>query len=71
MQIAGRVQQKPVHELLKIEPGIGFCRLPEPSPGGMFVDLEGDPFAGDLEAGGGHQYLFGFVTENGTSGFRP
>jgi predicted RecB family nuclease len=69
VQIAGRVQQKPVHELLKIEPDIGFCRLPEPSPGDMFVDLEGDPFAGDLEACGGHQYLFGFVTENGASGF--
>jgi len=36
----------------------------------MFVDLEGDPFAGDLEAGGGHQYLFGFVTENGASGYQ-
>jgi hypothetical protein len=42
-------------------------RLPEPSPGDMFVDLEGDPFAGDLETGGGHQYLFGFVTGNGVS----
>jgi predicted RecB family nuclease len=68
VQIAGRVQQKPVHELLKIEPDIGFCRLPEPSPGDMFVDLEGDPFAGDLENGGGHQYLFGFFTENDASG---
>ena len=65
VQIAGRVQQKPVHELLKIEPDIGFCRLPEPCPGDMFVDLEGDPFAGDLDTGGGHQYLFGFVTGNG------
>jgi uncharacterized protein len=72
IQIAGCVQQRPVHELLKIEPDTGFCRLPEPSPGDMFVDLEGDPFAGDLENGGGHQYLFGFVSENyaGGSGYQ-
>jgi predicted RecB family nuclease len=70
VQIAGRVKRKPVHELLKIEPDIGFCRLPEPSPGDMFVDLEGDPFAGDLEIGGGHQYLFGFVTARHGNGFQ-
>jgi predicted RecB family nuclease len=70
VQIAGRVQRRPVHELLKIEPDIGFCRLPEPSPGDMFVDLEGDPFAGDLEIGGGHQYLFGFVTARDANGFQ-
>jgi predicted RecB family nuclease len=64
VQIAGRVQQKPVHELLELEPDTGFCRLPEPCRGDIFVDLEGDPFAGDLETGGGHQYLFGFVTRN-------
>jgi len=28
VQIAGRVQQKPVHELLKIEPDIGFAAFP-------------------------------------------
>jgi uncharacterized protein len=68
VQIAGRVEQKLIHELLKVEADIGFCRLPEPSPGDIFVDLEGDPFAGDLEDGGGHQYLFGFFTENDASG---
>jgi hypothetical protein len=53
VQVAGRSQEKLVHELLKIEPDTGFCRLPEPNSGDMFVDLEGDPFAGDLEASGG------------------
>ena len=47
--------------LLPVVEATGFCKLPEPSPGDVFVDLEGDPFAGDLEAGVGQQYLFGFV----------
>ena len=36
----------------------GLCRLPEPSPGDMFLDLEGDPYAVE----GGREYLFGVVT---------
>src|SRR5262249_9431943 len=36
----------------------GFSKLPAPSRGDLFVDLEGDPFAGQ----GGHQYLFGFAS---------
>ncbi len=58
VQVAGRTCHKPVHELLEVAEGMGFSRLPEPSRLDMFVDLEGDPFAGD----GGQQYLFGFVT---------
>jgi len=62
VQADGRTQGKPVHETLSpIVEGTGFFKLPEPTPGDVFVDLEGDPFAGDLETGGGHQYLFGFV----------
>jgi predicted RecB family nuclease len=37
----------------------GLCRLPEPSPGDVFLDLEGDPYATE----GGREYLFGVVTE--------
>ena len=37
---------------------VGLARLPEPSPGDVFLDLEGDALAGD----GGHEYLFGLVT---------
>jgi predicted RecB family nuclease len=70
VQTAGRVQKKLVHELLEIEPGTGFCRLPEPSLGDMFVDLEGDPYAGDWETGGGHQYLFGLATRDPARGLR-
>lgn len=62
VQVEGRRQNKAVHELLEEAPAMGFCRLPEPSPGDMFVDLEGDPFAGDVDAGGGQEYLFGYAS---------
>jgi predicted RecB family nuclease len=39
----------------------GLCRLPAPSPGDVFLDLEGDPYAVD----GGREYLFGLVTAEG------
>jgi uncharacterized protein len=44
-----------------IEPEKGLCRLPQPSPGDLFLDLEGDPFAGK----NGREYLFGLVSLNG------
>jgi uncharacterized protein len=37
---------------------LGLARLPEPSHGDVFLDLEGDPFI----EGGGREYLFGWVT---------
>jgi len=61
VQVEGRIQRKLLHELLDVTPDMGFGRLPEPSPADMFVDLEGDPFAGDPDVGGGQEYLFGFV----------
>lgn len=57
VQVDGRVRSKAVHELLAIAENTGFCRLPAPSAGDMFVDLEGDPFVGSC----GQEYLFGFV----------
>ncbi len=58
VQVQGRREKQPVHEpILPVAEGMGFCRLPEPSVGDMFVDLEGDPFVGE----NGLQYLFGFV----------
>jgi uncharacterized protein len=47
-------------ELLSVEPGFGFTRLPEPSDGDIFLDLEGDPFVGEH----GLEYLFGYVFKN-------
>ncbi len=59
VQVEGRTLARPVHEaLLPIVEGTGFCKLPEPSPGDVFVDLEGDPFIGEC----GQQYMFGLVT---------
>jgi predicted RecB family nuclease len=64
VQVAGRSQGQPVHELLEIAERQGFSRLPEPSPGDLFFDLESDPFVGL----GGREYLFGFVAEDESSG---
>ncbi len=61
VQLAGRTQQFPVHELLPIEPDAGLARLPAPSDGDVFLDLEGDPFARD----GGREYLFGWIVVRG------
>jgi predicted RecB family nuclease len=60
VQVAGRSEGKPVHEVLGLNKEHGFFLLPEPSPGDMFFDLEGDPFIGR----GGREYLFGFVTSD-------
>jgi len=60
VQVTGRDQKKLVHEILDLNPEHGFFLLPEPSPGDMFFDLEGDPFIG----GGGREYLFGFVADD-------
>jgi predicted RecB family nuclease len=61
VQVEGRTEAKLVHEvLLPVAVGTGFCRLPEPSAGDMFLDLEGDPFVGEQ----GLQYLFGFASRN-------
>src|SRR6267378_1762271 len=58
VQVEGRTEKKLKHEpILPVAEGMGFCRLPEPSLGDMFVDLEGDPFVGE----NGLQYLFGFA----------
>src|SRR5262249_46795515 len=58
-QLVARDEQQPVFEILQpIEAEKGLCRLPEPSRGDLFLDLEGNPFAGE----GGREYLFGIVS---------
>ena len=61
IQVAGIDLQKPVHELLAPDAERGLARLPEPSVGDIFFDLEGDPFV----SSGGREYLFGFVASHG------
>ncbi|MGB4784596.1 MAG: TM0106 family RecB-like putative nuclease [Candidatus Acidiferrum sp.] len=61
VQVEGRTGKKLKHELLlPVTEGMGFCRLPEPSAGDLFVDLEGDPFVGEQ----GLQYLFGYAVRD-------
>ena len=62
VQVAGRNSGKPEYELLEIIDERGLSRIPQPSPGDVFFDLEGDPFVGL----GGREYLFGYVTGDTT-----
>jgi len=62
VQLEGRTEGRPVHEWLRVEDGRGLTLLPEPSPGDVFLDLEGDPFAGE----GGLEYLFGWASRGGS-----
>lgn len=57
IQLAGRHAGTIQYELLPVVAGFGLANLPEPSPGDVFLDLEGDPFAGE----DGLEYLFGYT----------
>lgn len=57
VQVTGRETRQPVFETLAPEPGLGLARLPAPSAGDVFLDLEADPFVGE----GGLEYLFGYL----------
>jgi predicted RecB family nuclease len=57
VQMKGRAEGRVVHEALPVVPGFGLAYLPQPSPGDVFFDLEGDPFVGE----GGLEVLFGYA----------
>lgn len=58
LQVGMRRTGTPAYELLRdADPGAGLERLPPPTPGDLFLDLEGDAFA----FGAGLEYLFGWV----------
>jgi uncharacterized protein len=59
VQVEGRNTSKHVYEVLDFNEDHGFCGLPEPSPGDVFFDLEGDAFVGKS----GREYLFGLAFE--------
>src|SRR4051794_28843610 len=61
VQLTGRREGGPYKEHLEVEPGRGFALLPEPSPGDIFFDIEGDPFVAD----DGLEYLFGYSSSEG------
>jgi len=64
LQARERSGAGPQHRVLPPEPGRGLALLPPPSPGDVFFDIEGDPYAGD----GGLEYLFGVL---GPQGYVP
>jgi predicted RecB family nuclease len=70
LQLDSRGKNPPLFELRAIteKKDEGLCRLPEPSAGDIFLDLEGDAFAAE----GGREYLFGLVTldETGSSKYQ-
>jgi len=57
VQLEARNKKKPVFEILEPEADYGFFQLPAPTKDDVFLDLEGDPFAGNS----GREYLFGWV----------
>ncbi|HET6929665.1 MAG TPA: TM0106 family RecB-like putative nuclease, partial [Candidatus Acidoferrum sp.] len=68
VQVEGRRQGHLVYELLEPkEPNTGLAALPEPSPGDVFLDLEGDPFAFQT----GLEYLIGVLSVSEQPGAEP
>jgi uncharacterized protein len=57
VQLATRQRGEPVWEHLPASKDRGLARLPAPSPGDVFLDLEGDPFVSE----GGIEYLLGTI----------
>ena len=65
IQVQGEDEHRMLYELLdpsrlkdgSLEPNKGLLSLPEPRPGDLFFDIEGDPFAFD----DGIEYLFGVL----------
>jgi uncharacterized protein len=56
VQVEARESGEPVFEVLEPQTGFGLSRLPEPSPGDVFLDFESDPFVGEQ----GLEYLLGY-----------
>ena len=57
VQIAEKEQKVPIYEFLEPMEQQGLAKLPSPSEGDIFFDLEGDAYANE----GGLEYLFGYV----------
>ncbi|MEO5783418.1 MAG: TM0106 family RecB-like putative nuclease, partial [Ginsengibacter sp.] len=60
LQRKARENKTSVFEILPIQEGFGFFKLPEPSMNDIFFDFEGDPFVGTS----GLEYLFGWFHQN-------
>lgn len=66
VQVIGRAKNQLVYELLPFAEANGLARLPEPSAGDVFLDLEGDAFTGEH----GQEYLFGFAVHDAAGKLR-
>jgi len=60
IQVEGRNTGQPKYAFNKVEDHRGFLRLPEPSEGDLFFDIEGYPRA----IGDSLEYLLGYVTQD-------
>ena len=58
LQLHGRETGDDTYGLLPQQPGAGFALLPDPSPGDLFFDFEGNPF---WDANGWLEYLWGIL----------
>lgn len=58
LQVKSRNSGSPAHRHLAPRHAAGYALLPDPSPGDVFFDLEGDPYIGD----DGLEYLWGWWT---------
>jgi predicted RecB family nuclease len=62
LQVRERQTGAPHYEILAPQAGLGLLRLPGPSPGDVYLDFEGDPWA---EGGEGREYLAGIWDRQG------
>ena len=58
LQLCGARERRDRYALLPPQAGAGFALLPEPSPGDLFFDFEGNPF---WDTDGGLEYLWGIL----------
>jgi predicted RecB family nuclease len=56
LQVEARETRRPTRRHVTPVAGMGYARLPHPSAGDVFFDLEGDPYVG---TDGGIEYLWG------------
>ena len=61
IQYKGRKSGKPEFEFEEFQKDRGFCLLPQPNPGDIFFDIEGNPRAGS----NGLEYLLGYAEAGG------
>ncbi|MGB3257034.1 MAG: TM0106 family RecB-like putative nuclease [Ornithinimicrobium sp.] len=63
LQLSERTTGRPAYELWPAKAGEGLGLLPEPDPGDVYLDFEGDPFA---PGGQGLEYLAGLCDRDET-----